>query len=79
MIDGGAGDDTLIGANASSTFTVNAPNAGNDPSGGAGIQADIEAIGAMGCHPAPVITSLTVQDTRNATRIEPVSTPSGPT
>ena len=47
--------------------------AGNDPSGGAGIQADIEAIGAMGCHPAPVITSLTVQDTRNATRIEPVA------
>lgn len=43
--------------------------AGNDPSGGAGIAADIEAIAAMGCHAAPVITTLTVQDTRNATRI----------
>lgn len=47
--------------------------AGNDPSGGAGIQADIESIAAMGCHAAPVITTLTVQDTRNATRIEPVA------
>lgn len=44
---------------------------GNDPSGGAGIQADIEAIVSMGCHAAPVITALTVQDTRNATRVVP--------
>lgn len=42
---------------------------GNDPSGGAGVQADIEAIVSMGCHAAPVITALTVQDTRNATRV----------
>lgn len=39
--------------------------AGNDPTGGAGIQADIEAIASMGAHAAPVITSLTVQDTQN--------------
>jgi hydroxymethylpyrimidine/phosphomethylpyrimidine kinase len=45
---------------------------GNDPSGGAGIQADIEAIASMGCHAAPVITTLTVQDTRNAWRVEPL-------
>ncbi|MCH8499813.1 MAG: hydroxymethylpyrimidine/phosphomethylpyrimidine kinase [Marinobacter sp.] len=38
---------------------------GLDPSGGAGIQADIQAITALGCHPLPVITCLTVQDTRN--------------
>ena len=38
--------------------------AGNDPTGGAGIQADIEAIASMGCHAAPVITALKVQDTR---------------
>ncbi|NIR60501.1 MAG: bifunctional hydroxymethylpyrimidine kinase/phosphomethylpyrimidine kinase [Gammaproteobacteria bacterium] len=37
--------------------------AGSDPSGGAGIQADIEAITSMGCHAAPVITAVTVQDT----------------
>jgi hydroxymethylpyrimidine/phosphomethylpyrimidine kinase len=36
--------------------------AGLDPSGGAGIQADIEAIGAMGAHALPIVTTLTVQD-----------------
>lgn len=43
---------------------------GLDPSGGAGMQADIEAIASMGCHAAPVITALTVQDTRNVSRFE---------
>lgn len=38
---------------------------GLDPSGGAGIQADIQAVTALGCHPLPVLTCLTVQDTRN--------------
>lgn len=46
--------------------------AGSDPTGGAGIQADIEAIASMGCHAAPVITALTVQDTRNVVRFEEV-------
>lgn len=46
--------------------------AGNDPSGGAGIQADIQAITAAGVHPAPVISALTVQDTRNAYELRPV-------
>lgn len=46
--------------------------AGNDPSGGAGIMADIEAIASMGCQAAPVITALTVQDTQNVLRLEPV-------
>ena len=35
---------------------------GHDPSGGAGIQADIEAIASTGCHAAPLITALTDQD-----------------
>lgn len=35
---------------------------GLDPSGGAGIQADIEAIGALGSHALPIVTTLTVQD-----------------
>jgi hydroxymethylpyrimidine/phosphomethylpyrimidine kinase len=35
----------------------------HDPSGSAGIQADIEAVGAMQCHCAPIITTLTAQDT----------------
>ncbi|WP_407312557.1 hydroxymethylpyrimidine/phosphomethylpyrimidine kinase [Pseudomonas sp. nanlin1] len=38
---------------------------GHDPSGGAGLQADIEALLAQGCHAAPTITALTVQDTVN--------------
>lgn len=37
--------------------------AGTDPSGGAGIQADIETLVSMGCHAAPVVTAVTVQDT----------------
>lgn len=40
--------------------------AGNDPSGGAGLAADQQTVTALGCHPAPVVTTLTVQDTRNA-------------
>jgi len=38
---------------------------GLDPTGGAGIQADIESIAKHGCHTAPVITANTVQDTHN--------------
>lgn len=38
---------------------------GNDPTGGAGIQADIEALASMGCHAAPVVTAITVQDSRD--------------
>lgn len=38
---------------------------GFDPSGGAGIQADIESIASMGGHAVPVITALTVQNTKN--------------
>ncbi|MHB1513515.1 MAG: bifunctional hydroxymethylpyrimidine kinase/phosphomethylpyrimidine kinase [Acidiferrobacter sp.] len=37
--------------------------AGNDPTGGAGLQADAEALLSMGCHAAPVVTAVTVQDT----------------
>ena len=33
------------------------------PCGGAGIQADIEAVAASGCHAVTVITSLTAQNT----------------
>lgn len=37
--------------------------AGSDPSGGAGIQADILTLASMGCHPLSVVTAVTVQDT----------------
>lgn len=46
---------------------------GLDPTGGAGIQADIETIFANGCHCLPVVTSLTVQDTRNVIRTQTVA------
>jgi hydroxymethylpyrimidine/phosphomethylpyrimidine kinase len=39
--------------------------AGHDPSGGAGVQADIESLASHGCHAAPVITALTIQDTQD--------------
>lgn len=45
---------------------------GFDPSGGAGIQADIESIASMGGHATPVITALTVQNTQNVSHLQPV-------
>ncbi|GAB6040430.1 bifunctional hydroxymethylpyrimidine kinase/phosphomethylpyrimidine kinase [Endothiovibrio diazotrophicus] len=45
---------------------------GHDPTGGAGIQADIEAMASMGCHCAPVITSIAVQDTRDVKELIPL-------
>jgi hydroxymethylpyrimidine/phosphomethylpyrimidine kinase len=48
--------------------------AGNDPTGGAGIQADIETLASLGCHAAPVITALTVQDTEGVKHFQPVDT-----
>ena len=36
---------------------------GHDPVGGAGLQADIEALIAQNCHATPVLTALTIQDT----------------
>lgn len=44
---------------------------GHDPSGGAGIQADIETLTSHRCHAASVITSLTVQDTANVKKLIP--------
>lgn len=46
--------------------------AGLDPSGGAGLAADIQAVTALGAHPAPVASLVTVQDTRNVMRSEPL-------
>ena len=37
--------------------------AATDPSGGAGMQADILALASIGCHPLSVVTGITVQDT----------------
>ena len=39
---------------------------GLDPSGGAGIQADIESIGASGAHAAIACTALTIQNSQKS-------------
>jgi hydroxymethylpyrimidine/phosphomethylpyrimidine kinase len=44
---------------------------GHDPTGGAGIAADIETLGRLGCYPCTVVTALTVQDTSNVVRLLP--------
>lgn len=46
--------------------------AGSDPSGGAGIQADIKAISALGGYAMSAITALTVQNTLGVTDVLPV-------
>lgn len=47
--------------------------AGHDPSGGAGIQADIETIASHGCHAVTVITALTTQNTSEFMKSIPVN------
>lgn len=37
--------------------------AGTDPTGGAGLQADVLTLASLGCHPLSVVTAVTVQDT----------------
>ena len=37
--------------------------AATDPSGGAGLQADVMTLASMGCHPVSVVTAATIQDT----------------
>lgn len=47
--------------------------AASDPTGGAGIQADLLTLAALGCHPLSVLTALTVQDTSGVRRVEPIA------
>ena len=51
--------------NASISTPVVMAISGADPTGGAGIQADIETLASLGCHAAPIITCVTAQDTTN--------------
>src|SRR5215510_14972677 len=37
--------------------------AATDPTGGAGLQADVLTLASLGCHPVSVATAITVQDT----------------
>ncbi len=46
--------------------------AGSDPSGGAGIQADLKVFSAFGVYGGAAITALTAQNTRNVTGVQAV-------
>lgn len=46
---------------------------GSDTGGGAGIQADLKTMNALGVHGCSVVTALTAQNTVGVIRIEPVS------
>jgi hydroxymethylpyrimidine/phosphomethylpyrimidine kinase len=46
--------------------------AGHDPSGGAGVLADVKAISALGAYACGVITALTAQNTRSVASVFPL-------
>ncbi|MCC6640295.1 MAG: bifunctional hydroxymethylpyrimidine kinase/phosphomethylpyrimidine kinase [Deltaproteobacteria bacterium] len=46
--------------------------AGSDPTGGAGLQQDLQVFRSLGVHGAAVVTALTVQDTAKVHRVLPV-------
>jgi hydroxymethylpyrimidine/phosphomethylpyrimidine kinase len=46
--------------------------AASDPTGGAGLQADVLTLAARGCHALSVLTALTVQDTRGVESLHAV-------
>ncbi|MFN7086609.1 MAG: bifunctional hydroxymethylpyrimidine kinase/phosphomethylpyrimidine kinase [Burkholderiales bacterium] len=46
--------------------------AATDPSGGAGLQADIMTLTSMGCHPLSCVTAITIQDTMGVEDIMPL-------
>jgi hydroxymethylpyrimidine/phosphomethylpyrimidine kinase len=46
--------------------------AASDPSGGAGLQADLLTLASMGCHPLSVVTAVTVQDTTGVEGVMPI-------
>lgn len=48
--------------------------AGSDPSGGAGIQADLKTFAALGCYGMAAITALTAQNTRGVRSVHVPST-----
>jgi hydroxymethylpyrimidine/phosphomethylpyrimidine kinase len=43
-----------------------------DPSGGAGLQADLLTLSSMGCHALSVVTAITIQDTQGVEDMQPI-------
>lgn len=56
----------------SESFPLVMSFAATDPSGGAGLQADMLAIASMGCHSLSVVTAITVQDTSGVEDVLPI-------
>lgn len=56
----------------SESFPLVMSFAATDPSGGAGLQADLLTIASMGCHPLSVVTAITVQDTSGVDDVMPI-------
>lgn len=54
---------SVLMANTRETPPLVLTFAASDPSGGAGLQADILTLSSMGCHPLSAVTAITVQDT----------------
>jgi hydroxymethylpyrimidine/phosphomethylpyrimidine kinase len=46
--------------------------AASDPTGGAGLQADLLTLASLGCHPLSVLTGFTVQDTRGVESLQAI-------
>ena len=48
--------------------------AATDPTGGAGLQADVVTLASLGCHPVSVTTAITVQDTHGVRSVHALET-----
>jgi hydroxymethylpyrimidine/phosphomethylpyrimidine kinase len=48
--------------------------AATDPTGGAGLQADVLTLASLGCHPLSVATAITVQDTHGVREMHALET-----
>jgi len=49
--------------------------AASDPTGGAGLQADLLTLASLGCHPLSVLTGVTVQDTHGVESVVAIDPP----
>ena len=46
---------------------------GSDPTSGAGLQADVLTVTELDCHPLTIVTSITIQNTREVSEVHPLA------